>query len=130
MATLFLNDFYTIRSKKTDPDKNHLLVQVHIKRDHALLTGHFPGHPVVPGVVMIQMITEILADSLQEELELKELGRVKFLSLVDPNVHPCLEFELAIKQEDPQSCQFDARILSEDQLIMKCSGKLERTPAN
>jgi len=130
MATLFLNDLYTIRSKKTGTDNNHLLVQVHIKQDHALFTGHFPDHPVVPGVVMIQMITEILSDSLREELTVKELTRVKFLTLVDPTGNPNLDFELEIDREDPKYYQVNARILSEDQMIVKCNGKWERTTAN
>ena len=130
MATLFLNDFYTIRSKKTDPGNNYLQVQVHINRDHALFTGHFPDHPVVPGVVMIQMITEILSDSLQEELDLKELTRVKFLSLVDPGVHPFLAFDLTIKQEDMQCYQVNAEILLREKLVMKCNGRWKRTTVN
>jgi len=130
MATLFLNDFYTIRSKKTDPGKSHLKVQVQINRDHVLFAGHFPEHPVVPGVVMIQMITEILSDSLQDELELKELDRVKFLSLVDPATHSSLEFEMIIKREDQQYFHVNANIYSQEQLIMKCNGKWERTPVN
>ena len=79
---------------------------------------------------MIQMITEIIADSLQEELELKELDRVKFLSLVDPATHSSLEFELIIKREDQQYFHVNANIYSQEQLIMKCNGKWERTPVN
>ena len=134
MAKLFLNDFYTIASMKTDPGKSHLEVQVHLDRDHLLFAGHFPDQPVVPGVVMIQMITEILSDSLQDDLELKELDRVKFLSLVDPAIHPTLEFELIIKKEekkeDQQYYHVNANIHSQEQLIMKCNGKWERKQAN
>lgn len=127
MATLFLNDFYTIRSKRKDPDEFHLKVLVHINRDHALFAGHFPHHPVVPGVVMIQMITEILSDSFQEELTLRELDRVKFLSLVDPTTNPFLEFELEVELQDPQGYRVNAKLMSGDQLTLKCCGKWERT---
>lgn len=130
MATLFLNDFYTIRSKQTDPGKQHLEVQVHINRDHAIFTGHFPEHPVVPGVVMLQMITEILSETLQEELSLKELTRVKFLSLVDPTDHPFLEFELSVGPKDQQLYDVSAKLFSRKQLILQCTGKWETTPAN
>ncbi len=130
MATLFLNDFYTIGSTKTDPGKSHLEVQVHLNRDHLLFAGHFPDHPVVPGVVMIQMITEILSDSLQNSLELKELDRVKFLFLVDPAIHNTLEFELIIKKEDQQSYHVTTTIRSQEQLILQCKGKWEQEPVN
>ncbi len=130
MATLFLNDFFTIQSKKKDPDKFHLKVKVQVNRDHAIFTGHFPEQPVVPGVVLIQMITEILSDSLQEELTLKELTRVKFLSLVDPAIHSTLEFELIIKKEDQQPYHVSVTVHSREQLIMKCSGKWDFKPAN
>ena len=129
MAKLFLNDFYTIGSIKTDPGKNHLEVQVNLDRDHLLFAGHFPDQPVVPGVVMIQMITEILSDSLQNNLELKELDRVKFLSLVDPAVHKILEIELTIKEEDQQSYHVTTTIRSQEELIMQCKGKWEQEPA-
>ncbi len=130
MATLFLNDFFSIRSVKTDPGKSHLKVLVDLNRDHSLFAGHFPDHPVVPGVVLIQMITEILSDVIQDDYELKELDRVKFLSLVDPATHPTLEFELIIKQGDRQPYHVGATVHSHEQLIMKCSGKWDCKPAN
>lgn len=35
-----------------------------IAADHPCLPGHFPGHPLVPGVVILQCVVEALAECL------------------------------------------------------------------
>ena len=55
-----------------------------IRRDHPALAGHFPGNPLVPGVVLL---TELLS-ILEQEAGMKpgplELSSVKFLRLLRP----------------------------------------------
>ncbi len=56
-----------------------------IEKDHDILKGHFPGQPVVPGVCVMQMVKELLEDSLGKSLRLKVADNMKFMAVIDPN---------------------------------------------
>ena len=45
--------------------------------DHPCLPGHFPGAPVVPGVLVLEWLARALRDS--RGLRLKRISQVKYL---------------------------------------------------
>ena len=59
---------------------------------HPCLPGHFPGRPVVPGVVVLDRVVEAIeqAHGLQGALR---LGRVKFLQPLLPGQTARIELE-------------------------------------
>ena len=52
--------------------------------DHAAFAGHFPSTPILPGVVLLDVALNIIADAYQLALDHCEIGSVKFLSPVYP----------------------------------------------
>ena len=63
--------------------------------DHKIFQGHFPGQPVLPGVTMMQLMKELVEKALGKKLTLVEGDNVKFLAVVDPNVNPELNVQIA-----------------------------------
>jgi 3-hydroxyacyl-[acyl-carrier-protein] dehydratase len=59
-------------------------VTIRIKSDHIVYKGHFPGYPVTPGVVFIQMIHELIELHLKKTIRLVEITNCKFLKVVNP----------------------------------------------
>jgi len=57
---------------------------VTIGADHPSLAGHFPGHPVVPGVVMLGEIMHTVREMANEKIEFIGMPSVKFLSPLNP----------------------------------------------
>ena len=57
---------------------------VTISADHPSLAGHFPGHPVVPGVVMLGEIMNAIRDMAKENIEFVGLPSAKFMSPLNP----------------------------------------------
>lgn len=55
-----------------------------IAADHPALPGHFPGHPVVPGVVLLDHAIHTIGAALNRPLHAWRLGSAKFLSPVAP----------------------------------------------
>ena len=51
---------------------------------HPALPGHFPGHPVVPGVVMLGEIMDAIREMAHENLEFVAVPSVKFMSPLKP----------------------------------------------
>jgi 3-hydroxyacyl-[acyl-carrier-protein] dehydratase len=54
----------------------------HIAADHPALPGHFPGNPIVPGVVLLDHVAAALARWTGQHVA--ALPQVKFLSPVRP----------------------------------------------
>jgi 3-hydroxymyristoyl/3-hydroxydecanoyl-(acyl carrier protein) dehydratase len=52
--------------------------------DHPAFAGHFPDTPILPGVVLLDVALQIIADTSGIALDLCEISSVKFLSPASP----------------------------------------------
>ena len=52
--------------------------------DHPAFAGHFPGTPILPGVVLLDMALQLIAKTSGIALDLCEISSVKFLSPASP----------------------------------------------
>ena len=52
--------------------------------DHPAFAGHFPGTPILPGVVLLDTVIHSIAAATGIALDLCEISSVKFLSPVSP----------------------------------------------
>lgn len=84
-------------------DENHCLAKYTFKEDECFFKGHFPGNPVVPGVILIEAMAQAGVVSIgifnlakKHDLPLAEVkkhrlamftkvGEVEFLESVKPN---------------------------------------------
>lgn len=75
-----------------------------VAADHPALPGHFPGRPVVPGVVVLERVLEAAEAWLGSPLAARRLPAVKFTAPLLPGVRaelrlawaePVLRFEVA-----------------------------------
>lgn len=70
-------------------------VEFAVPADHPAFAGHFPGHPLLPGVVLLGFVMEALAQwpSLAEKLgAAPTIDQVKFLQPVGPGQHVRVKF--------------------------------------
>jgi len=63
----------------------HHQTELVIGADHPALEGHFPGNPVVPGVVLLDCALEAAEDWLAQPLEVATLTQAKFLAPLLPD---------------------------------------------
>ena len=52
--------------------------------DHPAFAGHFPGTPILPGVVLLDTALQAIADASGIALDRCEISSVKFLSPANP----------------------------------------------
>jgi 3-hydroxyacyl-[acyl-carrier-protein] dehydratase len=59
--------------------------RVEVPREHPAFPGHFPGHPLLPGVVLLGEVLEVLLREAPEALGSQaRISAVKFLAPVRP----------------------------------------------
>lgn len=64
---------------------------------HPIFEGHFPGAPVTPGVVQMQIVKEIMESHLNKKLAMKAVRTCKFLEVLDPNQTPSVHISIKYK---------------------------------
>lgn len=60
------------------------VIDIHIAADHPAFAGHFPGAPIVPGVVLLDQALLAIATARAVSVEHCVLTSVKFRSVVRP----------------------------------------------
>lgn len=78
---------------------------VSIGHDHPSLAGHFPGHPIVPGVVLLGEVIETLRLS-STALSVVGLPMVKFSSPLRPGEAVTIQ----IDQDEAALVSFSCRV--------------------
>ena len=113
---MLLNDLYLIESQTVTD--NFLQVTVKLNADHAIFKGHFPGHPVLPGVCMMEMIAEISGEYLQKSFRISGVPLIKFLRMIDPDKDPVIKLEIKYQPAAEQTLT-NGKIFSDSDIFMK-----------
>lgn len=113
---MLLHDLYTIQS--TTESENQVQAEVLLHAGHAIFKGHFPGQPVLPGVCMMEMITEIMGEHLKKSFRISSAPLIKFLLMIDPRKNPRIHIEIKY-QILPGNTTVNGKIFSGAQTFMK-----------
>lgn len=62
----------------------HISTILQIDPEHPLFKGHFPNNPIVPGVVLLQMLKEQAERFSGNQLQMFKASNVKFVSAISP----------------------------------------------
>ncbi len=95
---MLLKDFYSVEDSVFTDGK--FITGIKINKKHAIYKGHFPGRPVTPGVILMQLFKEEAERQQRCKLQLKTGSNVKFMAVVDPNENDNLELQSEIRQEN------------------------------
>ena len=61
-----------------------VLAHLTVQNTSPWFSGHFPDHPILPGIAQLDMVAAVIARSRQKELFIQHLNRVKFKKIVSP----------------------------------------------
>ena len=78
-----INDFFEVLENSATEES--FVTTIKLNPDHVVYSGHFPGHPVTPGVVQLQIVHELLEKFFFKNLKLITLHQCKFLKILNPN---------------------------------------------
>ena len=114
---------FTSEAPEAGQQKYHAVVS--LNAGHPVYDGHFPGNPVVPGVCQVQMVKELVEKAVLSPLQLTESDNIKFLSMINPQLDPQLEFDILIKGVGERQFSVTASIGYGPVVFLKFKGKFE-----
>ncbi|HJW81088.1 MAG TPA: hypothetical protein VJ396_02495 [Acidiferrobacterales bacterium] len=77
-------------------------MKTRIPASHPALPGHFPGQPVVPGVVLLDLVQAALCETIRGA-RITGLPSVKFLAPLRPEE----DVEITVSPKSPGNAGFD-----------------------
>jgi 3-hydroxyacyl-[acyl-carrier-protein] dehydratase len=98
------------------------LMNFEVAADHPVFAGHFPGRPIVPGVMLLEWAQDQIGQSLGRAPHQLRVREAKFFTPLEPGQRARLRFEPPAR--DASRCAFDIR--RDETLIAR--GTLEWEP--
>ncbi|MGM5631262.1 3-hydroxyacyl-ACP dehydratase [Apibacter raozihei] len=115
-----LENFYEIEHF-SEIEKNKFTVRISLNKEHKIFEGHFPGHPVTPGVCMMQIIKEVTEGYLNVSLQLQTAENIKFMAIINPEENSKIGMDFDIKEED-NNISLKSVTYFEETVALKFSG--------
>lgn len=81
-----LEGFFDIKSLTADAGR--LTATIALNADHVIYAAHFPGNPITPGVVEIELVKKVLEQHMNRPLRLVSIARCNFLTILNPVATP------------------------------------------
>ena len=111
----------------TEPGALPIRARFDIPRDHPCFPGHFPGQPILPGVLLLERVMSLAQTSLGQPHDEYTIYNVKFLAAVIPG--DALDVQLA--RTNLNEYKFTVRICQAGcaESVLACSGQLRLASA-
>jgi 3-hydroxyacyl-[acyl-carrier-protein] dehydratase len=119
---MLLNDFYTITQKEFLPGS--LKATIQLNKKHKIFEGHFPGHPVVPGVCMMQIVREVMELNTGKILTIAGADMMKFLTIINPEENNVVDVSVTYSEINDQYA-LNATLFSGSTIFFKLKSTLQ-----
>lgn len=90
--------------------------------EHPALPGHFPGQPVVPGVVLLDHVLDLVRESVVQEAEFLSIPWIKFLQPVLPGQLVLIGLEPVSPEQVRFVCRAGREVMAQGVLVLAGSG--------
>jgi len=77
-----INDLF--RVLETSVTEVGFITTIELNPGHIVYSGHFPGHPVTPAVIQMQIVHELLEKHYCRNFKLMTMAQCKFLKILNP----------------------------------------------
>lgn len=91
-------------------ESGNISTTISLDQHHPVFAGHFPGIPVLPGVIMMKIAKNCLETHLKRRLKLSSIDSMKFLNMVNPVVQPRIELQLSYATTPDGMFRVDAKL--------------------
>ena len=92
-------DFFVIERNLPQTEGVIYGFDVKLNPEHYIYKAHFPGHPITPGVCLLQMVAELASVAEKCALGVLAVKNAKYTGVVDPTENSLLRFIFTSRSE-------------------------------
>ena len=96
-----------------------ILANIELNASHDVYSGHFPGNPVTPGVVQLEIVREILALHFDRSFKLKSMRNCKYLAILNPHINSNVTLRMTVEFVENECVSVSGDMSAEDITFMK-----------
>ena len=90
---MFQNSLFFVEKQEVGDDSADFSIR--LNPEHRIFEGHFPGDPIVPGVCIFQIATELFGLIVPVENPIFSVKNAKFLNIIRPLKQREVNYQLA-----------------------------------
>ena len=114
------DNLYTILSQQEE--EGLATFQLRIHPEWSIYKAHFPGHPITPGVCIVQMVQELLQRVLNRPVTLRKAKNVKYLAIITPDEVSELTVSFTkLEEQEDGSLKVQAQVTGSETIYTKLS---------
>jgi 3-hydroxyacyl-[acyl-carrier-protein] dehydratase len=117
------NQYYLLKSLQAEEDGTTLF-HLALKPDCDVYRGHFPGHPVCPGVLNIQMIKECAERMMDRPARLSHIRQCRLTAVATPEVCPELDLRITLASTSDTCRTLTATLFDSQRTYLELKGEL------
>lgn len=68
--------------------------------DHEVFASHFPGNPIVPGAVLVDVIRAVASDVMARPMRVSVVRNVKFITVIVPDSSVSLKVSTRYEEKE------------------------------
>ncbi|MBU3813241.1 MAG: beta-hydroxyacyl-ACP dehydratase [Candidatus Bacteroides intestinipullorum] len=92
--------------------------------DCAVYRGHFPGHPVCPGVCQVEMARQCAGRLAGHPLLIRRIASCRFLTVATPEACPELDLAVTLQPAGEGTWTVTARLSDSGHTYMELKGEM------
>jgi 3-hydroxyacyl-[acyl-carrier-protein] dehydratase len=93
---------------------------IRLNSGHSIYRDHFPGNPITPGVCILQMVKELVAENLACPLFLQKIAKVRYFKAINPVDNAEISISLNISGKEG-AYNVSATVFSDDVVFSQLS---------
>ena len=116
--SVFSEQITELIKDKLEYQDETLSAQIKFNENFIGFKGHFPGNPVLPGVVMIKVMTQMFERYKRKEYLLSEIKKAKF---IEPILADTMASFFVKADENEEEIKLMGKIVKSEKIIAKIS---------
>lgn len=117
--------FHIESIRETEPGK--IEAEIILDASHPIFKGHFPGHPILPGVISMRILREILAQHLNGSFDLAEASNIRFTKVINPEEEKSLRVHLQYERAENADVHASAQMFLRNEQVARADKLIYRT---